>query len=127
MQIGNLLSARNQRNGLPVVQTNALGVGYGAGLMALYALLSGQQFTFDTSPAYVLSLVYLVVFASILAFGCYLTLLGRIGAGRAAYAMVIFPVVSLGLSTLFEGFQWSSYAIAGLLLVLTGNLVVLRK
>jgi hypothetical protein len=40
---------------------------------------------------------------------CYLTLLGSIGADRAAYASVVFPIVALGLSTLFEGFQWTSW------------------
>ena len=90
--IGNIISARNQHNGIPVVQTNAWGMAYGALIMAVFALASGVPFNYDTSFSYSLSLIYLAVFGSILAFGAYLTLVGRIGADKAAYAAVLFPV-----------------------------------
>ncbi|MEM7294361.1 MAG: EamA family transporter [Pseudomonadota bacterium] len=125
--VGNILSARNQKQGLPVVQTNAWGMGYGASFMALWALLSGTPFNFETTTGYVGSLLFLSLFASIFAFGGYLTLLGRIGADRAAYAMVVFPVVALAISTVFEGYTWTAVAAGGLALVLVGNVVVLRK
>jgi len=71
-------------------------------------------------------LAYLTVFGSIIAFGAYLTLLGRIGAHKAGYAMVMFPVVALILSMLFEGLQLDSTIILGTVLVLAGNIFVLR-
>ncbi|MGD8350111.1 MAG: EamA family transporter, partial [Gammaproteobacteria bacterium] len=74
-----------------------------------------------------ISLLYLAVFGSILAFGSYLTLVGRIGADRAAYAAVLFPVIALGLSTLFEGYHWTPHAVFGFALVLLGNYIVLTK
>ncbi len=122
---GNITSARNQRAGLPVVQTNALGMGYGALLMLIYALLRGIPFQFSLSLPYVSSMLYLAVFGSVLAFGAYLTLLGRIGADRAAYATLLFPIIALGLSTLFEGYQWNGLALFGTVLVLAGNFLVL--
>ena len=125
--IGNILSARNQKNKLPVMQTNAWGMAYGTIIMILYALFSGADFTYDSSISYSLSLVYLSVFGSILAFGCYLTLIGRIGADKAAYSAVLFPVIALGISTLFEGYQWSIEALFGFFLVLLGNYIVLTK
>ncbi len=125
--IGNILSARNQRAGIPVVQTNAWGMAYGALLMALYALFSGVPFTYDPAPAYSISLLYLAVFGSVLAFGAYLTLIGRIGADRAAYVAVLFPVIALALSTLFEDYQWSARAAFGFALVLLGNYIVLAR
>jgi len=125
--IGNILSARNQKNNLPVMQTNAWGMAYGAIIMTLYALFNGADFSYDTSISYGLSLIYLSVFGSILAFGCYLTLIGRIGADKAAYSAVLFPVIALGISTLFEGYQWSIEALFGFCLVLLGNYVVLTK
>jgi drug/metabolite transporter (DMT)-like permease len=76
--------------------------------------------------AYVGSLAYLTVFGSIVAFGAYLTLLGRIGAHKAGYAMVMFPVVALVLSTLFEGLEIDTTTVIGTLLVLSGNLFVLK-
>jgi drug/metabolite transporter (DMT)-like permease len=125
--IGNILSARNQKNNLPVMQTNAWGMAYGAIIMTIFALFNGADFNYDTSISYSLSLVYLSVFGSILAFGCYLTLIGRIGADKAAYSAVLFPVIALGISTLFEGYQWSAEAVFGFCLVLFGNYVVLSK
>jgi drug/metabolite transporter (DMT)-like permease len=125
--IGNILSARNQTNNLPVLQTNAWGMTYGTIIMTLFALFNGADFNYDTSISYSLSLVYLSIFGSIFAFGCYLTLIGRIGADKAAYTAVLFPVIALGLSTLFEGYQWSIEALFGFCLVLFGNYVVLTK
>lgn len=125
--IGNILSARNQQNAIPVVQTNAWGMAYGALIMALYALIGGASFNYDPALSYGLSLLYLAVFGSILAFGSYLTLIGRIGADKAAYAAVLFPVIALGLSTLFEDYQWTLRALFGFALVLLGNYLVLTK
>ena len=125
--LGNLLSARNQRRGLPVVQLNAYGMLYGALLVGLYAWLCGEPFVFDGSARYLLSIGYLALFGSVLAFGAYLTLVGRIGADRAAYATVVIPVVALVLSGLFEGFRWQAGTVAGIGLCLAGNVLVLRK
>ncbi|MGW8251937.1 MAG: DMT family transporter, partial [Anaerolineales bacterium] len=119
--------SRNQREGLPVLQTNAFGMGYGAVLMFIFALISGTPFRFEATTAYIASLLYLSVFGSIVAFGAYLTLLGRIGADRAGYASLLFPLVALGLSTLFEGYLWSASALIGVLLVLTGNLLTMSR
>jgi drug/metabolite transporter (DMT)-like permease len=123
---GNMVSQATQKANLPVLQTNAWGMFYGALFMAAVALINGREFTFEWSAAYVGSLAYLTVFGSIIAFGAYLTLLGRIGAHKAGYAMVMFPVVALLLSTLFEGLEISTTTVLGFLLVLAGNVFVLR-
>jgi drug/metabolite transporter (DMT)-like permease len=125
--LGNILSARNQRNRLPVIQTNAFGMTYGAVFMFILAAVNGAPLSFDPSFSYVASLLYLALFGSVIAFGAYLTLLGRIGADRAAYVTVLFPVISLSLSTLFEGMTWNLTQLAGVVLVLIGNAIVLTK
>jgi drug/metabolite transporter (DMT)-like permease len=102
---GNILSARNQKHDLPVIQTNAYGMAYGALFMLAGALVMQKPFDIDLSAPYLVSLAYLSVFGSVIAFGCYLTLIGRIGADRAAYATLLFPIIALGLSTLFEGYH----------------------
>lgn len=122
---GMLTSAHNQRHGLPVLQTNAFGMAYGALLSCAVAAALGREFTVDPRMLYMGSLIYLSLIGSAVAFGCYLTLLGRIGPGRAAYATVLFPIVALALSTAFEGYRWSPEAVAGVALVLFGNLLVL--
>ncbi|MHA1598761.1 MAG: DMT family transporter [Alphaproteobacteria bacterium] len=125
--IGNITSVANQMRGLPVLQANAYGMTYGALFMILLAFFNGSPFTFEWTPQYISSLLYLSVFGSIVAFGCYLTLLGRIGADKGAYATVLFPVIALTLSTLFEDYQWSAAAAIGMVLVLVGNVLVLKK
>ncbi|KAA3629993.1 MAG: EamA family transporter [Proteobacteria bacterium] len=123
--LGNIVSVRNQRERLPVVQTNALGMAYGGFTMLVIAGLFGKEYLVDLSLPYMGSLLYLSVFGSIIAFGCYLTLVGRIGANKAAYAMLLFPVVALQLSVWFEGYQWSTQSLAGVALVLAGNGIIL--
>src|SRR3954471_21646840 len=49
---GNLVSARNQRRGLPVLQLNAFGMLYGATFVAIYAAAIGRPFLFDPSARY---------------------------------------------------------------------------
>ena len=123
--LGNIISARNQKKNLPVIQTNAYGMAYGAFVMFIFALVTGKTFQFDISVEYIASLAYLAVFGSVLAFGCYLTLIGRIGADRAAYATLLFPLVALGISTLFEGYIWTVWSISGVVLILAGNLMII--
>ncbi len=125
--LGNILSARNQKSGLPVIQTNALGMTYGAICMALLAWQSGSPASFEFSASYLISLIYLALFGSVIAFGCYLTLVGRIGAGKAAYCTLFFPVVALLLSTIWEGYHWTSQALIGSGLILCGNFLALNK
>ena len=125
--LGNMAAARNYARGLPVVQLNAFGMLYGAVLVGLYALASGRPFLFEWSARYLISLAYLALFGSVLAFGAYLTLMGRIGAERAGYTTVAIPIVALLLSTLFEGLRWHGPMLLGIALCLAGNVLVLRR
>jgi drug/metabolite transporter (DMT)-like permease len=125
--LGNVVSARNQRNELPVIQTNAYGMLYGAIFMFVLAIFRGAQVQIEPTVGYLMSLLYLAIFGSVIAFGSYLTLLGRIGLDRAAYVTVLFPIIALLLSTLFEGLSWGYLQLAGVVLVLVGNALVLNK
>jgi drug/metabolite transporter (DMT)-like permease len=125
--LGNVVSARNQRQELPVVQTNAFGMLYGSFFMLLLALFRGAQLQVEPTLGYLASLLYLAVFGSVIAFGSYLTLLGRIGLDRAAYVTVLFPIIALLLSTFFEDLQWGLLQLVGIALVLLGNLIVITK
>ena len=125
--LGNMASKAAQSAGLPIVQSNAWGMFYGALLTAVFALLQGHSFALSAAPSYWISLTYLAVFGSIVGFGTYLTLLGRIGPGRAGYAMVMFPVVAIGISVAVGESTASSSMFVGVALVLAGNLLVLRS
>lgn len=125
--LGNMAAMRNTRGGLPVVTVNAYGMAYGAIGLAVIAAIRGTPIAFDPRLPYVLSLLYLSLAGTSLAFGLYLALIKRIGAARAAYTSVLFPVVALIVSTLFEGYRWSLPAILGLAVLLAGNALALGK
>lgn len=125
--IGNITSAYNQKNKLPVVQTNAYGMLYGALFMLLLIFITNTSVSFDVSFQYISSLIYLAVFGSVIAFYSYLTLLGKIGADRAAYVTLVFPIVALLLSTFFEEYTWSLFALLGVGLITFGNFLMLKK
>jgi drug/metabolite transporter (DMT)-like permease len=124
--LGNMVSQSAQNDGLPVMQSNAWGMLYGSILTGAIAFGQGQEFNFDWSLTYVSSLLYLIIFGSIIAFGAYLTLLGRIGAHKAGYAVVMFPVVALVVSVSFEGLQITANIVVGVTLVLLGNIFILQ-
>jgi len=123
--LGNIVASRNHGRGLPVVQMNTFGMLYGALFVAVFALVTRQPFVFDWSARYLISLAYLAVFGSILAFGAFLVLLGRIGADRAGYITVAIPIVALFLSACFEGLRWHPSLVLGILLCVAGNVAVL--
>jgi drug/metabolite transporter (DMT)-like permease len=125
--LGNMAATRNHHSRLPVIQANAWAMLYGAGFVALYAALDGEPFAFERSIPYVVSLLYLALFGSVIAFVAYLTLLGRIGADRAGYTAVAIPVVALVLSTFFEGLRWDVTMLAGIAMCVAGNVLVLRR
>jgi drug/metabolite transporter (DMT)-like permease len=72
-------------------------------------------------------LSYLAVFGSVIAFTGYLTLIGRIGADKAAYTIVVVPIIAIAISATFEGYPIDGYAISGIGLIVAGNLIALLK
>lgn len=125
--LGNMISTRHQRHGLAIVTTNTWAMLYGALVMAIISLVKGDSFMPDISLPWLGSLLYLAIFGSVIGFGAYFALVGRIGASQAAYSTLLFPLVALTLSTLFEGYVWHSNAVLGVLMILAGNLVMFIK
>ncbi len=123
--LGNMASVRNSSNHVGVMQGNAWGMLYGTLALVGVVLLSDAQFTFSTEPSYVISLLYLSLFGTVIAFACYFLLLRDIGPEKASYSIVLFPIVAVILSTIFEGFLWHANTVFGFVLVLAGNAIVL--
>ncbi len=123
--LGNMAAMRNTQSGLSVVTANAYGMAYGTAGLAVIALLRGAPVDFDPSWPYVVSLLYLSLAGTSIAFGLYLLLMKRIGPARAAYTSVLFPVVALAVSTMFEGYQWTVPAVIGLIVLVAGNALAL--
>ena len=124
---GNMLSSLQQKAGLKPLTTNAWGMLYGASILAVYCVFNGIPFDMEWNTRYVGSLLYLVIPGSVIGFTAYLTLVGRMGPERAAYCTVLFPLVALNVSAFVEGYQWTAPALAGLVLVMLGNVLVFRK
>jgi len=122
--MGAIVSANRE---LPVVSVNAHGMAWGALTSAVVAFFLGRDFVFLYEREYVLSLAYLSVFGSAVAFGCYLALLRTIGSARAAYTAVLFPIVALLISTFVENYQWSILAVVGILFIMSGNWLALAR
>jgi drug/metabolite transporter (DMT)-like permease len=123
--IGNVIGSRNAKKGVPVTQANAFGMGYGGLLTLFIHFAMGGTLTMEWSLGYLGPMLYLTVFGSIVAFGCYMLLISRIGAEFAAYVTLLMPIIALVLSTLFEGYRWSSNAFLGVILVMAGNMIIL--
>ncbi|MBP7453761.1 MAG: EamA family transporter [Ottowia sp.] len=124
---GNLLSARMQALGETPALTNAWGMAWGALVLAVGSLIAGVPVAFDFSSTYVLAWLYLALAGSVVGFTAYLMLVGRLGPERAAYCTVLFPLVALSISSVAEGYQFTAPAIAGLGLVMAGNVLIFRK
>lgn len=122
--MGTIVSSRNRGSGQSTLTSIAWAMTYGTGLLCVLSLVRGNVFNFDPSPSYTLSLVYLSVFGSVIAFTAYFALLKRIRPEQAAYATVLFPVVALTLSTFFESYQWSAVSVFGVVITLLGNLLI---
>ncbi|ANZ05911.1 DMT family transporter [Raoultella ornithinolytica] len=125
--LGNMLSMRHQRRGLETLTTNSWAMLYGTLVMGAIALVRGDDFPPQWTLSYMGALLYLALFGSVIAFGAYFTLVGRIGAGKAAYSTLLFPLVALTISTFYEGYVWHSNAVIGLALILVGNLVMFAR
>ncbi len=125
--IGNTITAGFRERDIPVFSSNAYSMLFSAVAMLVFGLVLGEPLMFDFSMPYVVSLVGLAVLSSAVVFGAYVTLLRNIGAARAGYATVVFPLVALGISTIFEGFQWTVWGFAGLALIVVGNIIVMRR
>ena len=110
---------------MPLLQSNAFSMLYGSIMIVSYVAISDISFGFSTSTSYVVSLLYLAIVASVLAFGAYLKLVANIGADKASYVNVFTPVVALLISTFFEDYQWSWTGLVGVVLIIVGNILVL--
>jgi len=124
--LGNILSAYKQKRKIPVLQANAFGMLYGGIAMFLTVLLLDKPIVFESTLDYTLSLLYLAIFGSIVAFSTYLKLLGEIGPDRSVYIAVITPAIAIVISTIFEDYNWDLYAFAGIFLLFSGNFLALR-
>ena len=133
--VGSLLSSRNGAHRLPLWSAMGWGMLYSALLSAAIAGATGvgrgQGAAWAlpsplVAPAWWLSLAYLALAGSVVAFACYLTLQQRVGPGAASTVGVMTPVLALAISATFEGFAPVALTWLGAALAVAGNVLILR-
>jgi drug/metabolite transporter (DMT)-like permease len=77
-------------------------------------------------PAYLGGVLYLSIIGTVVTFPLYFRLIRDIGPGKAAYTGVVIPVVAMLLSTIFEGYAWSTLALVGSALAMLGLVVAMQ-
>ncbi len=125
--MGNVISERIMDHGTPVMPMNFWAMTYGLIYMYSFALATDVDFVLPTRLDYYLSLLYLAVFGTVLAFGAYMKLMQQIGSDKSAYVVLMYPIVALVLSTMIEDYQWYPQTFIGVIVVLLGNAVVMGK
>lgn len=124
--LGGMVAGRVTQRGLPIIPTSGWGMLYGAAATAIIAVFTGAQWTFDARPTYVLSLLYLALVGTVVAFLCYLTLMRKVGMAKSSYVSVITPVVAIALSALFEGYRFTWFTAVGVAMAMAGNAIAMR-
>jgi drug/metabolite transporter (DMT)-like permease len=125
--IGNLFARRGEMAGAPVAASTAWAMAYGAALLVVFALVTGRVWAFEMSARYIGSLLYLSVFGSVIAFLLYFGLARRRGYATASYIGALTPPVAMLVSSFFEAKTWGILALAGVVLVLSGQVLLLMK
>lgn len=123
---GNLVAVGNRGAGVGLWPALGFGMLWGALLSLAAALAGGQDLRPPAAASWWLSLLYLAVAGSVIAFACFLTLQQRVGPGRASAIGAMTPVLALAVSAAFEGYRPGLAALAGVALVLWGNVLMLR-
>ncbi|MBC6445470.1 MAG: EamA family transporter [Alphaproteobacteria bacterium GM202ARS2] len=122
--LGNIVSTR-VRGRVDFVTGTAWAMLCGGALAIIACLLRhGTVPPPPATTAYLGSLAYLVVGASVIGFLAYLDLVRRAGAAQAAYATVLFPLVALVVSSALEGYLWTPEAVLGVAAILGGAALV---
>ena len=123
--VGSLAASRNATHGLPFWPALGWGMVYGAALSGIVVVASGQPLALPSALSWWLSLAYLAVAGSVVAFACFLALQQRVGPGPASTVGVMTPVLALVVSALFEGFRPVALTWFGALLTVAGNVLIL--
>ena len=118
--IGNMLTLRLTRGGMPLIPLLAWSMGYGATTLAIIATVMQVPFHFDPRPSYWLSLLYLSAMGSVVAFILYFKLAQRQGPGRAALMGMVIPAIALVVSAVLEGWRPTVVSTGGIVLCLLG-------
>lgn len=125
--VSNVLQVTPKIARYPTITILAWSMFWGSMANALFAFVTDGPPVIDTRPGYIGGVLYLSIIGSVVTFPLYFRLIRDIGPGKAAYTGVVIPVVAMILSTIFEGYIWSTLALAGGLLAMVGLVVAMQS
>ncbi len=123
---GNFFAWKGQTAGSGVIPSTAWAMAYGTILLAIWGLITGVEWSIEPTTRYLGSLLYLAVFGSVIAFGLYFTIARVIGYTLASYIAALTPPVAMLVSVGFEGETFGWTALVGLVIVLSGQALLIR-
>ena len=123
--IGNIIS-EYLLDDVSVVAFNCYSMCYGSVVILVGLQLFDVPWQWPHALEFYAALVYLAIFGSVIAFGCYMLLVQRLGSDKAAYVVLVYPVIALLIATVMEGYEWSWLAILGVVCIGLGNYLALR-
>jgi drug/metabolite transporter (DMT)-like permease len=124
---GNLATRVNQSNGAPVSTITGWAMLYGATSLLVLALVTGARLAPPMTFGFWASFAYLTVFGSVVGFLLYYGLAHRRGFTLASYTGALTPPVAMLVSGLFEHVRWDLSALVGLLLIVSGQVMIIRS
>jgi drug/metabolite transporter (DMT)-like permease len=125
--LGNMVAYYNHTQKIPVMTFNAFGMMYGTLFSLIFGLILGENFAFPMTASFTGSLVYLSLFGTVVAFWAYQTLVGEMGADKAAYTSIFSPMLAVVVSSFYETVNISIPFFIGIAFCLMGNLLALKK
>ena len=124
--VANVVQGNETGRSLPMFSLLAWAMLYGTLIDAALALATEGLPVLPASAAFWAGTAWLAIAGSVVTFPLYYGIVRAIGAGRAAYNGVLVVVIAMVISTLIEGYAWSTIAAAGAILGMAGMLIALR-
>jgi len=126
VSVSNVLQVTPRIARFPTLTILAWSMLWGSIGNSIYAFITAGPPVIDMRPSYIGGVLYLSIIGTVVTFPMYFRLIRDIGPGKAAYTGVVIPVVAMLLSTIFEGYVWSTLALAGGILAILGLIVAMQ-
>lgn len=119
---GNIIAKHNRKLNIDILSMNTIGMLYGGTIMTIVGILLGKNYQIDWNMEYVLSFIYLSLFASVLAFTFYIALIDKIGPSKSSFVFFFTPIGATLTSIILEKRQSNELVLLlGTLLVIIGT------
>ena len=123
----NVMQGMDIARRLPMVAVLTWAMLIGSGIDAVFAWMTVGPPVVEWRAGYLFGIAWLGIAGSVITFPLYFQLIQRMGPGRAAYTSVLIPVIAMLISTVTEGYRWTTLSLAGGLLAVVGMGIALRS